>query len=115
VNWFAGTLQISRGIVRQRVGDVKTSESEQKVSIDPDMLEVLKAWKQTTQFSLDEDWIFASPAKLGACRSPTPTCGGCFRKLPRGPESSASVHTRCDTPSEARWMPQGRALQYSKN
>ena len=51
--------------MRQRVGDVKTSESEQKVSIDPDMLEVLKAWKQTTQFSLDEDWIFASPAKLG--------------------------------------------------
>jgi integrase len=65
VNWLAGTLTISRGIVRQRVGDVKTGESEQTVSIDPDLLEVLKTWRQTTQFSLEEDWIFASPAKLG--------------------------------------------------
>ena len=30
-----------------------------------DMLEVLKVWKQTTQFSNPEDWIFASPAQIG--------------------------------------------------
>jgi integrase len=29
------------------------------------MLEALKLWKQTTQFSAPEDWIFASPSKLG--------------------------------------------------
>ena len=26
---------------------------------------MLKTWRQTTQFSSEEDWIFASPAKLG--------------------------------------------------
>ena len=30
-----------------------------------DLLEVLKVWKQATQFSAPEDWIFASPAQLG--------------------------------------------------
>jgi len=29
------------------------------------MIEALKMWKQTTQFSAQEDWIFASPAQLG--------------------------------------------------
>jgi len=28
-------------------------------------LEILKAWKQTTQFSAPEDWIFASPVQIG--------------------------------------------------
>jgi integrase len=35
------------------------------MSIDSEMLEVLKSWRQTTQFSGDSDWVFASPAKLG--------------------------------------------------
>jgi integrase len=30
------------------------------------MLSVLKTWKQTTQFSTQEDWMFASPVQLGA-------------------------------------------------
>jgi len=30
-----------------------------------EMLEVLKLCKQTTQFSANEDWIFASPVQLG--------------------------------------------------
>jgi len=33
--------------------------------IDEGMLAVLKAWKQTTQFSGEVDWVFASPVKLG--------------------------------------------------
>jgi integrase len=28
-------------------------------------MEVLKLWKQTTQFSGDGDWMFASPVKIG--------------------------------------------------
>lgn len=34
------------------------------MSIDTSLLEVLKMWRQTTQFSQPEDWIFASPTKL---------------------------------------------------
>jgi integrase len=33
--------------------------------IADDLLDVLKQWKQTTEFSAPEDWIFASPVKLG--------------------------------------------------
>ena len=35
------------------------------MSTDVEMLEILKAWKQTTQFSAEDDWMFASPVKLG--------------------------------------------------
>jgi integrase len=65
VGWLAGKLSIQRGIVRQRVDDVKTIYSDRKMSVDPEMLQQLKHWRQTTEFAEDEDWIFASPAKLG--------------------------------------------------
>jgi len=31
----------------------------------PELLGVLASWKQTTEFPADEDWVFASPSKLG--------------------------------------------------
>ena len=65
VDWLQGKLTIERGIVRQRVGDAKTINSERKMSIDGTVLEALKLWKQATLFSANEDWIFASPAQLG--------------------------------------------------
>jgi integrase len=52
-------------IVKQRVADTKTIYSKRQMSIDAEMLEVFKAWKQTTQFSAPEDCIFASPATIG--------------------------------------------------
>lgn len=57
-------ITIQRGIVRQHEGPVKTTNSERPMAVDPEMLEVLKRWKQTTQFSNDEDWMFASPVQL---------------------------------------------------
>ena len=65
IDWLERTLAIQRSIVRQRVDDVKTTYSERKMTIDADFLEVLKAWKQTTEFSGSEDWTFASPVQLG--------------------------------------------------
>ncbi len=65
IDWLNGKLSIERGIVRQRVDDLKTIYSGRKMSIDAGMLAVLKAWKQATQFSSDEDWVFASPTRLG--------------------------------------------------
>jgi hypothetical protein len=53
------------GIVRQRIDDVKTDESRKAITVTQTMIEALKLWKQTTQFSAQEDWIFASPAQLG--------------------------------------------------
>ena len=65
VDWLSGKLSIQRGIVRQRIGDVKTDYSQKAVTVSQPVIEVLKLWKQTTQFSAQEDWIFASPAQLG--------------------------------------------------
>lgn len=65
VDWLNGKLRIERAIVRQRVDDVKTIYSGRRMSIDVDMVEMLKVWKETTQFSAEEDWMFASPLKLG--------------------------------------------------
>jgi integrase len=65
VDWLNSRLRVQRSIVRQRVGDTKTEYSERAMSIDAGLLEVLKSWKQTTQFRADGDWIFASPAHIG--------------------------------------------------
>ncbi len=65
VDWLNGKLRVERGIVRQRVDDTKTIYSKRQMSIDGEMLDTLKHWKQATQFSTNQDWMFASPAKLG--------------------------------------------------
>jgi integrase len=66
VDWLNGKLRVERGIVRQEVNDVKTANSERLMNIDRELLGALKAWKQTTQFGGNEDWMFASPIQLGA-------------------------------------------------
>jgi len=65
VDWFQGKLSVERGIVRQRVENVKTIYSHRKMPLDAKMFEMLKTWRRKTQFSGSEDWIFASPAQLG--------------------------------------------------
>jgi integrase len=65
VDWLDGKLRIERGIVRQHVDSVKTVYSERLMSIDSQLLALLKTWKQTSQFAAAQDWMFASPVKLG--------------------------------------------------
>jgi integrase len=65
VDWLNGKLAVERGIVRQRIADTKTQGSRRALHISNDLLNVLKMWKQSTEFSTDGDWMFASPAKLG--------------------------------------------------
>lgn len=65
VDWLGNTLNIERGVVKQIVDDVKTSHSARTMAIADELLDALKQWRQATQFSTPEDWIFASPAKLG--------------------------------------------------
>jgi integrase len=47
------------------VDNLKTIYSGRKMSVDVGMLAVLRAWRRATQFSADENWVFASPARLG--------------------------------------------------
>lgn len=65
VDWLRGKLRVERGIVCQKVDDVKTPESQRALHIDGEMMNVLKVWKQMTQFPDREDWMFASPVQIG--------------------------------------------------
>jgi integrase len=65
VDWLQSRISIRRGIVQQRVDDCKTEGSAKTFVLAENLLERLKAWKQVTQFSGADDWIFASPFNLG--------------------------------------------------
>jgi integrase len=65
VDWLSFRLSIDRSIVNQTVEDVKTTESRRNMPLDTSLIDVLKAWKQTTGFSAPSDWMFASPSQLG--------------------------------------------------
>lgn len=65
VDWLGKTIRIERGVVKQIVDDVKSSCSARTMACADELLDVLKHWRQTTQFSDTEDWVFASAYKLG--------------------------------------------------
>ena len=65
VDWMASRLNVEHGIVNQRLDSVKTEGSRKTMTLDAQLLQVLAAWKQTTQFRDAGDWLFPSPVKLG--------------------------------------------------
>lgn len=65
VDWLNGRLRVERAIVAQRVDTTKTEESRKLLVIDRELLSVLQAWKQASQFSALHDWMFASPVHNG--------------------------------------------------
>jgi len=65
VDWLRSCLSIKRGVVEQNVGECKTTGSAKTVTLADDLLDKLKSWKQLTEFSATEDWIFASPFNIG--------------------------------------------------
>jgi integrase len=65
VDWLNKAVSIERGVVKQIVDEVKSKHSARKMVCADELLEVLNRWRQTTQFSSAEDWVFASPYKLG--------------------------------------------------
>jgi integrase len=65
VDWLNRKLCIERAIVMQNVDEVKTVASRRQMTIAKELFDALGAWKRTTQFPADTDWIFASPVKLG--------------------------------------------------
>jgi hypothetical protein len=47
------------------VDDVKTDGSRRLMTLDQELLAILRTWKESSQFVAETDWIFASPLKLG--------------------------------------------------
>ena len=58
-------FHLSRAIVDGVVGDMKTEASRKPLALDSALAEVLVDWRGRTPYSRDEDWVFASPEKLG--------------------------------------------------
>lgn len=80
IDWLNQTLTIERRIVAQNVDEVKTTGSRKKMNISTELLEVLKRWRQKTEFAAESDWVFASPIQLGRL----PYCdSGYWRELQR--------------------------------
>ena len=71
--------------MEQNVDDVKTQDSRRTLTVAKELLEVLKVWKQATQFPADGDWLFASPLKIG--RLPY-SYTGVWRELQRAAEAA---------------------------
>jgi len=65
VDWLGEHIAIRRSVVAQVVDAPKTQGSEKSVDAAPELLQRLQAWKQVSQFASDDDWIFASPVKVG--------------------------------------------------
>jgi integrase len=65
VDWLGSRLCVQRGIVEQVVADVTTEGSARTFNLTSELLERLKSCKQPSDFPQVEDWIFASPIKLG--------------------------------------------------
>jgi integrase len=56
---------LERCVVKQDVDDVKTEDSARTMPLADGVIAVLTQWKQVSEFTLPNDWIFASPWKLG--------------------------------------------------
>jgi integrase len=65
VDWLNGKLRIERGIVAQKVDEVKTDSSRKSLTVAKELLDALRVWRQAAEFASEEDWIFASPLKIG--------------------------------------------------
>jgi integrase len=94
VDWLNCTLRVERGIVHQIVDDVKTPESQRVMHIEPEMLDVLQRWKQASQFSGSEEWMFASPVQIG--RLPL-SYAGVWRALRRAAVRTGTGHISSHT------------------
>ena len=89
VDWLASRLSIKRGIVEQIVDDVKTEGSAKTFNLASDLLDRLKACKQLSEFAAAEDWVFASPVKLGKLPY---SYTGVWRELERAAKIAAIGH-----------------------
>jgi integrase len=58
-------ISLSRGVVQQVIGDVKTEASRKPLPLDPDMAQSLLAWRRVSPFNRETDWVFASPEMDG--------------------------------------------------
>jgi integrase len=65
VDFVAGEINLTRGIVRQVEGVMKTEARRKPVPLDVGLAEVLMGWRGSCPYNQDADYIFGSPEKHG--------------------------------------------------
>lgn len=76
----AGEIRLSRGIVRQHIGQMKTEASRKPVPMEAGLADVLTNWRGQCAYNQPEDYIFASMEMDG--------------KQPLWPNSAMEKHIR---------------------
>jgi integrase len=65
VRFASEEIVLSRGIVCQHVGPLKTAASLKPVPMDPGLSRVLLDWRGRCPYNQETDYVFASPEKDG--------------------------------------------------
>lgn len=65
VDFGAAEIRLSRGIVRQHIGTMKTEASRKPLPLDEGLAAVLTGWRGSCPYNQDADFIFGSPDKDG--------------------------------------------------
>ena len=58
-------INVTRSVVKQRVGPYKTEASQKPIPLDAELAEHLWSRRLTTRYNQPEDWVFASPHRRG--------------------------------------------------
>jgi hypothetical protein len=81
------------------VGETKTEYSNRPLAIDGAMLEALKTWKQGSEFSGLDDWMFASPAHIGRLPWSMDAVGDAYKKAAKAAGvGTVSTHNETHVP-----------------
>jgi integrase len=64
-DFAAGEIHLSRGIVRQKLGEMKTEASRKPIPLDAGLAAVLTQWRAACPYNQDADYVFASPSMHG--------------------------------------------------
>jgi integrase len=65
INFAAGEINLTRGIVRQHLSEMKTETSRKPIPMDAGLAEVLLDWRLRSAYNQPTDWLFASPKMKG--------------------------------------------------
>ncbi|MGB7136647.1 MAG: site-specific integrase [Acidobacteriaceae bacterium] len=65
VDFATGEIRLSRGVVRQHIGKMKTEASRKPLPLDAGLADVLTRWRGCCPYNQDADFIFGSPDKDG--------------------------------------------------
>ena len=101
VDFATGEIRLSRGVVRQHIGKMKTEASRKPLPLDAGLADVLTRWRDAVRTIRTRTSSSAARTKTESNRTgPPPRWKSTSGPPQRGQESrSGSAGTRCVTPS----------------